>query len=168
MGKEIVAQSLQTALHDVVVVSAATHESRGVSVEKLRPRDVTAMIEMAKVRDRKWRFLNGEPIRRLERAVGILLVLESALLPALAVFPDEPSVMISLGNYTGHLAVHAAAAGGDFATEAEKLCAKLRDYRERADEEEAEQLKVRSDFLLKEVTALLDTELTICKGRKRK
>jgi hypothetical protein len=126
------------------------------------------MIEMAKVRDRKWRFLNGEPIRRLERAVGILLVLESALLPALAVFPDEPSVMISLGNYTGHLAVHAAAAGGDFATEAEKLCAKLRDYRERADEEEAEQLKVRSDFRLKEVTALLDTELTICKGRKRK
>uniref|UniRef100_A0A0A9C6M6 Uncharacterized protein n=1 Tax=Arundo donax TaxID=35708 RepID=A0A0A9C6M6_ARUDO len=41
--------------------------------------------------DRRWKIVKVERLRRMEQAVDLLVVLESALLPALALFPDNSS-----------------------------------------------------------------------------
>jgi hypothetical protein len=46
------------------------------------------------------RIINVEPIRRFEQAVGVLLTLETAMIPTLVVYPND---LVSSGERPQHL-----------------------------------------------------------------
>ncbi|KAF7109347.1 hypothetical protein CFC21_109627 [Triticum aestivum] len=124
------------------------------------------MVQMAKVQDRAWRISNAEPVRRLDRSVGLLLALESAVLPALHTFPDMSSLVDALRLYINNLSDHAGATGGQFSIRAEDLCNRLSEYVRRADaKEEVAELRTGVAPLMQAVTDLLNTEVTISQAR---
>ncbi|KAL5197146.1 hypothetical protein ABZP36_000658 [Zizania latifolia] len=107
-------ESLFQLCNDVVVVGSDNYRNR-IVIAALQPRHVTSIMliaRMAKESHHRWKIDNTMRLRRMEQAVQLLVVLETALLPSLSTSPAAAPLIRAVRAYTHNFITHAMAAGG--------------------------------------------------------
>ncbi|CAN6217654.1 unnamed protein product [Urochloa humidicola] len=124
--------SLDAAFKDMAI-DVGNHRRRNVWVHEVRPRDVFALLTVAKVAkkmDPRWKVENERRLRSMEKAAGVLLVLEAALLPALTEYPEDTAhLLTALRVYSfDNMSKQAREVGGSFSLRVQTLCNDITDF----------------------------------------